>query len=118
MQGSLWAVGFNAERLELTNSNPAPVLENMITKARGAANFCLSRTGSLVYVTSDLQGAADSTLVWVDRQGSPCLPLRLRPRCAKTMRPSCRSPGLLDFKPLVVLAAAARRAVLGCPVRS
>ena len=41
--GALRAVGFNAERLELTNGNPAPVLDNVMMKGSGAANFSLSR---------------------------------------------------------------------------
>ena len=63
------AVGFDPERLELTNDNPAPVMENLMTKGSGAANFSMSGTGSLVYVTDDPRGGAERTLVWVDRQG-------------------------------------------------
>ena len=66
--GTLRAVGFDAERLELTSSNPVPVVENVNTKAGGAANFGVANNGSLVYVTGE--GATSSpqrTLVWVDR---------------------------------------------------
>ena len=64
------AIGFDAERLELTSNNPVPVLENVNTRATGAGNFSLSANGSLVYVpgvaATDVPGR---TLVWVDRQG-------------------------------------------------
>ena len=66
--GSLRAVGFDAERLELTSNNPVPVLENVDTKASGAANFGFSSDGALVYVTGT-GSAPVRTLVWVDRDG-------------------------------------------------
>ena len=69
--GTLRAVGFDPDRLELTSNNPVPVVENVNTKTSGAANFSLSGNGSLVYVSGG--DAASSgpprTLVWVDREG-------------------------------------------------
>ena len=65
--GTLRAVGFDIERLEVT-SDPVPVLEDVLTKGTGAANFGVSKSGSLVYMA----GAAAinrRTLVWVDREG-------------------------------------------------
>src|SRR5207253_603990 len=46
-----------------------PVVEQVLTKPNGTADFSLSRTGSLVYVT----GTASPTtrLTWVDRAGRP-----------------------------------------------
>ena len=37
--GTLRAVGFDTDRLELTSSNPVPVVENVMTKGTGAASF-------------------------------------------------------------------------------
>ena len=66
--GTLRAVGFDAERLELTSNNPVPVVENVLTETLGAASFSLADDGSLVYVT-DTGVTPQRTLVWVDRQG-------------------------------------------------
>ena len=65
--GTLRAVGFDLERLEVT-SDPVPVVEGVVTKATGAANFGVARDGTLVYVTGSPRGV-ERTLVWVDRQG-------------------------------------------------
>ena len=68
--GTLRAIGFDAERLELTSHNPVPVLENVNTKASGAGDFSFSANGSLVYVKGvAATGGPAGTLVWVDRQG-------------------------------------------------
>ena len=68
--GTLRAVGFDADRLQLTSNNPVPVVENVNTKATGAANFALAANGSLVYVTDFGAGTgAQRSLVWVDREG-------------------------------------------------
>ena len=68
--GTLRAVGFDADRLELTSNNPVPVVENVNTKGSGAANFALAANGSLVYVTGAGAGTgAQRSLVWVDREG-------------------------------------------------
>ena len=67
--GTLRAVAFDADRLEVT-SNPVPVLEGVNTKGSGAANFALADNGSLVYVTgAGAGGGAQRSLVWVDREG-------------------------------------------------
>jgi serine/threonine-protein kinase len=62
---SLWAVPFDAGRLEVTGT-PTPVLEGVRVGRAGLANFALGGDGSLVYVPSRAQ---DSRLVWVDRKG-------------------------------------------------
>ena len=77
--GTLRAVGFDLDRLELTNPNPVPVLPGVVTKSSGAANFDLARDGSLVYVAGQVSGGAERTLVWVDREGNE-EPLDLPPR--------------------------------------
>ncbi len=63
-ESSLFAVAFDAERLEL-RGEPAPIIEGILTFAAGAANFAVSEEGSLVYVRGEL----GVTLAWVDRQG-------------------------------------------------
>jgi len=64
---TLRAVGFDLETLEVT-SDPVPVLEGLITKSSGAANFGVSQSGSLVYIASPASDV-ERTLVWVDRDG-------------------------------------------------
>jgi eukaryotic-like serine/threonine-protein kinase len=65
--GSLRAVPFDEDRLEVTGE-PISVLEGVMTKPSGAANFAVTRDGTLVYVAA-AGGAEPHTLVWVDRQG-------------------------------------------------
>jgi serine/threonine-protein kinase len=65
--GTLRAVGFNLDRLEVT-TNPIPVVDDVGTNASGAAYFGVTQNGSLAYV----RGAGVSpvaSLVWVDREG-------------------------------------------------
>jgi serine/threonine-protein kinase len=65
--GSLWAVPFDPERLELTGS-PSPLLEGVQVNAGGLANYAIADDGSLVYLPG--QAAAERRLVWVDRKGT------------------------------------------------
>ena len=74
--GTLRAVGFDLDRLEVT-TNALPVLDGVITKASGAANFSFSRDGTLIYVP-EIGGMPERTLVWVDREGRE-EPLGLEP---------------------------------------
>ena len=72
--GTLWAVGFDLERLEVIDPTPVPVQEGVLTKTTGAANFDLALDGSLVYIAGSLQTderghGEERTLAWVDRQG-------------------------------------------------
>ena len=66
--GTLRAVGFDLDRLEVT-SDPIPVVDGVNTKFTGAANFGVAQDGSLVYVRGGGVGTGDSTLVWVERDG-------------------------------------------------
>ena len=69
--GTLRAVGFDLDRLEVTNPNPVPVLEGVITKSNGAVNFDLASDGSLVYVAGrGTRGAGERVAIWVDLQGN------------------------------------------------
>ena len=65
--GTLRAVGFDVDRLEVTR-NPVPVLENVDTKSTGAASYDVSESGSIAYVAAG-SGAVDRNLMWVDQQG-------------------------------------------------
>ena len=75
--GTLRAVPFDMGEFEVTGP-PIPVLENVMTKNSGAANFALARNGSLVYL-SGLANTNPRTLVWVDRTGRE-EPLQAPPR--------------------------------------
>ena len=66
VEGSLWAVRFDADRLEVL-SDPVPVLEGVVTKPGGAASFSVAENGALVYVSGS--ATADRTLGWVNREG-------------------------------------------------
>ncbi|MDA2930045.1 protein kinase [Acidobacteria bacterium AH-259-O06] len=66
--GSLLAVPFDLERLEVTGPSVS-ILDGVMMEPGGAAHFTLSRDGSLVYVPGGLL-VPDRKLVWVDRLGN------------------------------------------------
>ncbi|MGH9384591.1 MAG: protein kinase domain-containing protein [Vicinamibacterales bacterium] len=67
--GSLRAVRFDPSRLEVL-SDPIPVVENVLTKSSGAAEFSISREGLLLYVAGGQVGTSFARrLAWVDRLG-------------------------------------------------
>ena len=68
LDGSVRAVPFDVDRLEVTG-NPVPLLENVLVKSTGAANFSLSDNGRLVFTSGAGGGGPQRSLVWVDRQG-------------------------------------------------
>ena len=68
IDGTLRAVPFDLDRLEVTG-NPVPVLDGVITKGSGAANFGVSQDGSLVYLSGVASAGVERTLTWVDREG-------------------------------------------------
>ena len=68
--GTLRAVLFDLDRLEVTDPNPVPVLEGVVTKPSGAADFDIAADGSLVYIEGEGTVGIERTLVWVDRQGT------------------------------------------------
>jgi serine/threonine protein kinase/Tol biopolymer transport system component len=74
---SLFAVPFDAKRLEVTGS-AVPVLDGVsgFTSA-GFANYEVSRTGSLIYAPSDPR-ASERELVWLDQKGSTRLLTEVR----------------------------------------
>lgn len=64
----LWAVAFDTERLAVTGE-PVAVASQIARTPTGAAEFDISRDGTLVYVPTAPGAGATRTLVWVDRQG-------------------------------------------------
>ncbi len=48
--------------------NPVPLIEDVVVKGTGAANFGIADSGRLAYA-SGRAGATERTLVWVDRDG-------------------------------------------------
>ena len=66
--GPLYAAGFDPERLELTSA-AVPVVDEVVTKGNGTANFKISPKGTLLYAVGDSFRATRRTLVWVDRAG-------------------------------------------------
>ena len=66
--GSVMAVPFDLRALEVVG-NPVPVVEGVVMKGSGAANFSISDNGRLVYVLGEGGFGVQRTLVWVDRDG-------------------------------------------------
>ena len=64
--GSLWAVPFDVDALEVTGPI-TPVLEGVQINGGGLALFTLAGDGSLTYVAAGVQGRR--MLTWVDREG-------------------------------------------------
>jgi hypothetical protein len=87
--GALRAVGFDPNHLEVLGDSIAisdQVLVSTPTRALGAANFSLSREGTLLYVPSALAGQSETrSLVWVDPNGRQ-EPLAAPPRQYMSVR--------------------------------
>ena len=67
--GTLMAVQFDLQRLAVTGA-PVPVVEGVLqSTGNGMAQYAISESGSLVYLTGGIQ-AGQNTLVWVDRKGA------------------------------------------------
>jgi serine/threonine-protein kinase len=80
LSGSLYAVAFDAQRLEVKGA-PVPVVEGVsrdTAAVTGAANFGFSSTGSLVYVRGPVSASALLDIGLMDRKGKVD-PLRLPP---------------------------------------
>ena len=66
---SVRAAAFDVASLTVTGS-PVPLVEEIIVKQDGTADFSISDGGTLLYTRSPANlGAATRTLAWVDRQG-------------------------------------------------
>ena len=66
--GNLMAVPFDPQRLAVTGS-AIPAVQGVVQSPSGAAQYSFSTTGTLVYVPGGIQ-SAQSTLVWVNRNGA------------------------------------------------
>jgi serine/threonine-protein kinase len=77
MDGTLIGVPFNLDRLEVTGA-PVPLVEGVMTKPSGVANFDLASNGSLAYVSGS---GGDQEVVGVDREGR-AMPMPGLPRNA------------------------------------
>jgi eukaryotic-like serine/threonine-protein kinase len=78
--GTLWAVRFDLATLNVLG-DPAPLIEQVLTL--GAADFTISRRGTLVYVP--VGGGTSRSLVWVSRQGAE-VPIAAPPRAYTSAR--------------------------------
>jgi serine/threonine protein kinase/Tol biopolymer transport system component len=85
--GSLFAVPFDVNRLQV--GSPSPVLEGVSQAGGLNAFFDFSDSGTLAYATGYVQpGTAQSTLVWVDRQGAEqAIPAPPRTYVSTTLSP-------------------------------
>jgi Tol biopolymer transport system component len=66
--GTLRAAPFDLATLQVRGESVA-VVDGLVTKTSGAANFSVAANGSLVYAAGPPLGELERTLVWVDRQG-------------------------------------------------
>jgi hypothetical protein len=67
--GTLRAVRFDLASLEVLGA-PVTVVQNVMTKPTGAANYAVSRQGTLFYVSGGVNAQMTlRSLVWVDRSG-------------------------------------------------
>jgi len=66
--GSMRAVRFDLDRLEVLGE-PVTLPEDVFIKSSGAADFTLTRGGTLAYVTAASGQRPPRSLVWVDRKG-------------------------------------------------
>jgi serine/threonine-protein kinase len=68
--GTLRAVRFDLAKLDVVG-DPMPVLEDVVTGGSGAANFTVSRHGTLIYVAGPAGSPTSGlrSLVWVTRRG-------------------------------------------------
>ena len=83
--GTLLAVPFDVDRLEVTGG-PVPLVEGVSrTGNTGAAHADMARTGALVYLPGAGGDLAKRTLVWVDREGRE-EPLAAEPRAYRYPR--------------------------------
>jgi serine/threonine-protein kinase len=67
--GALRAVRFDAVRLEVLG-DPVTVVDHVMMKPTGSANYAVSRAGTLVYIGAGLsEMMAPRALLWVNRKG-------------------------------------------------
>ena len=66
--GSIWAVPFDATRLEITGQPAAVMQGGMFDTMSARANWALSRNGTLIFARGG-PVPYDYTMLWVDRRG-------------------------------------------------
>ena len=126
--GVLLAVPFDLGERRVTGG-PVALVEDVLDAGTetGAAQFSLARDGSLVYVAGTaFAGAAQRTLVWVDRQGlETALPLPARRYRSPRLSPDGRrvaiavvDEGREDLWVFDVQSAAGRRLTSEAAVRT
>ena len=73
--GSLWAVPFDPDRLEV-QGDPVPVVEgvSLVLPVLAYASYALASNGTLVYLPGDTT-VTTSTLGWINREGVMTTPL-------------------------------------------
>ena len=94
VNNTLRAVRFDPGRLEVT-SDPIQVVDEVTTKASGAANFTVAQNQSLVYIRGEQLAPGAVSLVWVDRDGNE-EPLAAQPGAYDGLR---ISPDGVSFPP-------------------
>ncbi|HVG73442.1 MAG TPA: protein kinase [Vicinamibacterales bacterium] len=67
--GTLFAVGFDLDRLKVTTA-PVPLIEGVVTKDSGAADFAIADNGTLVYIRGS-SATSNRAVVWIGRDGRP-----------------------------------------------
>ena len=104
--GSLFAVPFDPERLQVKGS-PVPVVDGVSwIAAIGFADYSFSNTGTLVYVPGAAQ--QESAMVWVDRKGTAtALPAPRRAYSSPSISPDGR-------RIAVSIASGGPHGVFGC----
>jgi hypothetical protein len=65
--GALYAVGFDLDKLQVT-TEPVQALDGVVTKTSGAANFAVSRDGTLMYMPGQSE-ALSFNVALLDRAG-------------------------------------------------
>ena len=78
LAGTLRAVRFDP-RTRTVESDPVPVVEQVVTQPNGAADFSISRQGTLVYIPGVGKRETPHSLVWVTRHGQ-VTPITAPPR--------------------------------------
>jgi serine/threonine-protein kinase len=67
VSGTLWAIPCDPARGTVTGA-AFPVIENVLTKPTGSADFAVSDDGSLAYISGDASSTGQR-LAWIDRKG-------------------------------------------------
>ena len=84
--GSIRAVPFDAAAREVTGA-PVPLVEGVVVKGSGAANFSISDNGRLIYVVGTRDARTERGLAWVDRQGVEPIAVAQHPYLSLSVSP-------------------------------